>query len=49
MTLNILFVTITIKRKKITEEEYLHLQEIERMMEENKNKYIQSGHFSRLI
>lgn len=48
MTLNIFFITITIHMKKMTEEEYLHLQEIEQMMQENKNKQIQSGCFSRI-
>ena len=49
MTLNIFFLTITINRKKMSEEEHHHLQEIERRMEENKSKYIQSSHFSRFM
>jgi uncharacterized protein (TIGR02413 family) len=48
MTLNLFFLTITFHLKKMTEEEYHHLQEIEKMMEENKNKQIQSGCFSRI-
>ncbi|MEZ2716969.1 YrzI family protein [Niallia circulans] len=46
MTLNIFFITITINRKRPTEEEQNHLQEIEQIFEEMKTKQIRSGYFS---
>lgn len=39
MTLNLIFVTITIKKRKKTTEEYLHEENISRIFEENKLKY----------
>ncbi|EOR23687.1 YrzI family small protein [Cytobacillus oceanisediminis] len=48
MTLNIFFITITINLKKWSEEEHAHLQEIEQIFEETKNKQIRSGYFSRI-
>ncbi|KAB7667258.1 YrzI family small protein [Bacillus sp. B1-b2] len=49
MTLNIFFITITINRKKMSQEEHSHLQEIERIMEENKRKYLDSSHSTRYL
>jgi uncharacterized protein (TIGR02413 family) len=38
MTLNILFLTITITKRKTTVEEELHNQTVEKLYEENRNR-----------
>ena len=40
MTLNILFFTVTIKKRKTTIEEALHNQMVQKIYEENKNRQI---------
>ncbi|MFD2446145.1 YrzI family small protein [Bacillus sp. CGMCC 1.16607] len=37
MTLNILFFTLTIKKRKMTAKDYLHEESIYKMIEENRN------------
>lgn len=38
MTLHIFFLTIIIKRRKLTTEEVLHAQEVNKLIEENKDR-----------
>lgn len=38
MTLNILFFTITIKKRTLTMEEIRHNEMVEKLLEENKNR-----------
>lgn len=38
MTLNILFLTITITKRKTTVEQELHYQEVEKIFEENRDR-----------
>ena len=38
MTINMLFFTITVHQKQMTEEEIIHQQNIEEIMEENRRK-----------
>ncbi|WP_442595092.1 YrzI family small protein [Neobacillus sp. D3-1R] len=38
MTLNILFLTVTIKKRLISEKEYLHHQMIKKIEEEHRNR-----------
>ncbi|WP_079510335.1 YrzI family small protein [Mesobacillus jeotgali] len=38
MTLNILFLTITINKRKLSLEEIRHNEMVEKMVEENKNR-----------
>ncbi|WP_110926960.1 YrzI family small protein [Bacillus massiliglaciei] len=45
MTLNILFLTITIKKKRLTAEECLHQEEIQRLRDEHLDKAIQNHRF----
>lgn len=40
MTLNILFLTITLKRRVIDTEELLRQEQINQLMEENKNRIL---------
>ena len=40
MMINMLFFTITIRNKQMTEEQYRHQQEIEELIEENKRKQV---------
>ncbi|MFT8322582.1 MAG: YrzI family small protein [Bacillus sp. (in: firmicutes)] len=47
MTLNLLFFTIIIKKQELTTEEVLHEQRINKIMEENKERQILLGGFSR--
>ncbi|PKR85160.1 YrzI family small protein [Heyndrickxia camelliae] len=39
MTLNLIFITVTIKKRRKTTEEYLHEENIARIYEENKLKH----------
>ncbi|WP_185765824.1 YrzI family small protein [Niallia circulans] len=47
MTLNILFMTITIKRKQQTYEQFMHDQLTEQIIEESKHKQVSLGDFTR--
>lgn len=38
MTLNILFLTITIKKRHVTTEEMLHEEKVEKLYNENKDR-----------
>ncbi|MBS4178422.1 YrzI family small protein [Lederbergia citrea] len=40
MTLNILFMTITIKKRKMTVEEALHHREVQKIYDENRDRQI---------
>jgi len=40
MTLNLLFFTVIIRKRKISTKEYLHQQRIEKLMDEHKNRQI---------
>lgn len=45
MTINILFFTISFHSKKMTEEEVMHQQDIEKLIEENRNKQMSITRF----
>jgi uncharacterized protein (TIGR02413 family) len=45
MTLNMLFFTITVHQKQMTEEEMRHQQIIEEIMEENRRKQLSAVRF----
>ncbi|MCM3030062.1 YrzI family small protein [Niallia sp. MER 6] len=40
MTLNLLFFTIIIRKRKVSTEEHLHQARIEKLMEEQKDKHM---------
>ncbi|WP_081707563.1 YrzI family small protein [Bacillus massiliigorillae] len=45
MTINLIFFTVTFKRKKITAEEALHQERIKKIFEENATKISKFGPF----
>jgi uncharacterized protein (TIGR02413 family) len=45
MTLNILLITITIKRRKMSLEEAVHQEMVEKLYDENKNQRISIYHY----
>lgn len=45
MTLNIFFISITIKRREITREEALHQEQVKKIYEENKDRQISMHRF----
>jgi uncharacterized protein (TIGR02413 family) len=45
MTLNILFFTITINKRKLSLEEIRHNQMVEKMVEENRSRQAMMRHF----
>jgi len=47
MTLNILFMTITIKRKQQTYEQFMHDELMKQIIEESKQKQVSLGDFTR--
>jgi uncharacterized protein (TIGR02413 family) len=44
MTLNIFFLSITIKKREITIEEAIHEQQVEKLYEQNKDRQISVHH-----
>ncbi|WP_442595096.1 YrzI family small protein [Neobacillus sp. D3-1R] len=48
MTLNILFLTVTIKKRAKNLNDYIHENKIERMEEENRNRMYQILHNQRM-
>jgi uncharacterized protein (TIGR02413 family) len=46
MTLNILFLTVTIKKRMMSAKEYLHHEMVKKIEEENRNKHI---HMNRMF
>ncbi|WP_442595094.1 YrzI family small protein [Neobacillus sp. D3-1R] len=48
MTLNILFLTVTIKKRSKNLNEYIHENKIARMEEENRNRIYQMLHMQRM-
>lgn len=45
MTLNIFFLSITIKKREISVEEAIHQEQVEKLYEENKDRQISVHHF----
>ncbi|MFD0827463.1 YrzI family small protein [Neobacillus sp. M.A.Huq-85] len=45
MTLNILFLSITIKKRRISVEEAMHQEMVERLYEENRDRQISMHHW----
>ncbi|TDK61634.1 YrzI family small protein [Bacillus salipaludis] len=45
MTLNILFLSITIKKRRISAEEAMHQEMVEKLYEENRDRQISMHHW----
>lgn len=45
MTLNIFFLSITIKKREISVEEAIHQEQVKKLYEENKDRQISVHHF----
>lgn len=45
MTLNIFFLSITIKKREISVEEAIHQEQVEKLYEQNKDRQISVHHF----
>ncbi|HYK72269.1 MAG TPA: YrzI family small protein [Pseudoneobacillus sp.] len=48
MTLTILFLTVTIKKRAISTNEYVHENKVQRMEDENRNRMYQMLHMQRM-